>query len=91
MSKDKWTYIAWLKRGSNRLKVFKAIDGPTMPSEIVLKIFGKPSSTNFTLVSRALAELVKEGLIKIKNPNEKTGRLYELTDKGKKMSAELVD
>lgn len=90
MARDKWWYIGWLKRGSNRLKVFKAIERSMMPSEIVLKVFGKPSSTYFTLVSRALAELVKEGLVKVRNPQEKTGRLYELSELGKKIMKELL-
>jgi len=36
-----------------------------------------------------LNELLKEGLVKVKNPSEKTGRLYELTLLGKQVREEI--
>jgi len=89
MLKDKWFYLSRLKRAKNRLNVFKALDKPMMPSEIMVKVFGKSSHTNFTFVSRALAELQKEGLVELKNPQEKTGRIYELTVLGRKIQKEV--
>lgn len=74
--------ISFIKRGKNRKRVFEALDKPMMPSEIVKKIFGKTSNTYFNVVSRALAELESQGLIKCLNPKEKTGRFYTLTKKG---------
>jgi len=75
--------ISFLKRAKNRLKVFKAIDGNLMPSELVIKIYGKKSNTYFNIVSRALGELVKIKLVKVINPKSRTGRLYTLTNKGR--------
>ena len=86
---DNWNLIAKIKRGKNRLKIFLAINKPIMPSEIVNKIYKKPSNTYFNIVSRALKELVKLGLIKIKNPKEKTGRIYYLTKQGKQIASKL--
>lgn len=86
---ENWNLIAKIKRGKNRLKVFLAIDKPLMPSEIVNKLYGKPSNTYFNIVSRALSELVKLGLIEVKNPKEKTGRIYSLTKKGKEIISKV--
>lgn len=89
MSKD-LDIISYIKRGSNRLKVFLALDKPMMPSELVKKVFGKSSNTYFNMVSRALAELVKIGVVKVLNPKEKTGRMYSLTSKGKNIHKTLI-
>jgi len=80
--KDILKLVGKVKRGKNRLKIFKAIDEPIMPSELVVKVYGKKSNTYFNLVSRALAELEELKLIEVVNPKERTGRIYELTKKG---------
>jgi len=90
MNSDKWAVISKIKRGKNRKRIFLSIDGPIMPSELVDKIYGKNLGTYFTLVSRALNELVKLGLVKIQNPKEKTGRIYTLTKKGNIIKKELM-
>ncbi len=66
-----------------------AIDKPMMPSEIVIKIYGKNSNTAFNIVSRALSELTKKGLIEILNPKEKTGRIYRRTKLGDKIFKQI--
>ena len=75
--------IAFVKRGKNRKKVFEALDKPMMPSEVVKKIHGNSSNTHFNIVSRALGELKEKELVKVENPENKTGRIYTLTKKGK--------
>jgi predicted transcriptional regulator len=86
---DIWDKIAKIKRGKNRIKIFISIEQPIMPSDLVKQIFGKPSNTYFNIVSRALNELAKEGLVRVKNPKERTGRLYELTPLGKKVHEKI--
>ena len=81
--------LSFVKRAKNRSKVLKAVDGNIMPSELVLKLYGKSSNTYFNIVSRALGELVQQKLVKIVNPKSKTGRLYTLTDKGKRVVSML--
>lgn len=81
--------ISYIKRGKNRKKVFMVMENSIMPSEISNKVYGSSSNTNFTLVSRALGELSEKELIKVVNPEEKTGRLYQLTPKGKKIQDKL--
>lgn len=81
--------IAFIKRAKNRLKVFKELEGTLMPSELVMKIYGKNSNTYFNIVSRALSELADAKLVKVINPKSRTGRLYTLTEKGKKILSML--
>ena len=82
--------IAKIKRASNRKKVFLAIDRPMMPSEVVHKIYKRPSSSYYAIVSRSISELKKLGVIRILNPKEKTGRIYILTALGKKLRNKLI-
>ncbi len=89
---DKWKIIGSIKRGSNRLKVFLAIpvDKPIMPNELVRKMYGKVSSTDFATVSRALKELTDlKVIVLISDKNEKTGRLYKLTKQGMDVRKEI--
>ena len=81
--------VSFAKRGKNRKKVFMALDKPMMPSELVLKIYGKNSNTYFNLVSRALSELKNKKLVTVANPKEKTGRIYTKTSLGKKVEGKL--
>jgi len=76
----------FIKRGKNRKEVFLALDKPSMPSELVIKIYGKTSNTYFNIVSRALAELKEVGLVEVANPKAKTGRIYRKTGLGKKIN-----
>ena len=46
-------------------------------------IYGKNSSTYFTIISRALRELDKLKLVNVLNEKERVGRLYKITKKGK--------
>jgi DNA-binding HxlR family transcriptional regulator len=89
IKKTKWDLIANIKRAKNRKKVFLIIDKPIMPSELSNKIYGKSSITYLNIVSRALGELLRDGLVEVKNPKAKTGRLYELTKKGRTIKKEV--
>lgn len=80
---DSLNAISFVKRGKNRKKVFLALDKAMMPSELVIKIYGKNSNTYFNIVSRALAELTEKGIVEVLNPKERTGRIYQKTKLGK--------
>ncbi len=79
---DSLSAISFVKRGKNRKIVFIALSKPMMPSELVMKIYAKNSNTYFNIVSRALAELTKKGIIEILNPKERTGSIYQRTKLG---------
>jgi len=80
---------AFIKRGKNKRAVFLALGEPILPNELVLKVFGKKSENAYSIVSRALKELKKEDLVNILNPEERTGRVWLLTDKGKAVYKKL--
>ena len=83
--------IGFVKRGKNRFEVFKALDRPLMPSELTKKMYNTASNTYFNMVSRALGELLEKGLVKVINPNERTGRIYDKTDFGKEVENKIKE
>ena len=72
--------ISYVIRGSLRKKVFTNLVVPNTPTNL-----SKKTNIERASVSRALINLSKKGLVVCVNPSEKTGRLYKLTDKGKKV------
>jgi hypothetical protein len=82
---DSLSVISYIKRGRNRRKVFIALDKPMMPSELLIKVYGKKSNTYFNIISRALAELAEYRLVEVLNPKEKTGRIYQKTKLGEQI------
>lgn len=83
--------VSFVKRGKNRKKVFDALDKPMMPSELMMKIYNKNSNTYFNLVSRALSELKKKNIVKVVNPTDKTGRIYQKTKLGNILTKKLKE
>jgi len=62
------------------MKVAKALyRGPTTPSSLV-----KETNLRIEHVSRALHSLEKHEMVECLTPEAKRGRLYKLTEKGKK-------
>ncbi len=72
--------LSFVLRGSIRKKVVLALDSQKIPSQI--KSETKLEDSN---VSRTLKELENEGIVKCITPNEKTGRIYELTKVGEEI------
>ena len=75
---------SWVIRGSQKRKIVKALDKPKIPTQI-------KDDTDLSLnnVSDVLREFRKRKIVKCLNPQEKTGRLYELTEKGKRIREQL--
>lgn len=70
--------LSWVKRGKQRREIIVHIDGRQTPTEISQK-----SSYSLNHTSRILNEFKQKGLVKLLNPKDKTGRLYELTQRGR--------
>jgi len=80
----------WVRRGSQRRAILKVMEKPQFPSEIVRearKVNPKISLNNCSDVLRGFAE---EGLAVCLNPQERVGRLYALTLKGKRIRKKLI-
>lgn len=75
----------WVIRGKQRRDIIKHITEPETPTEIANK-----SKYSLNHTSRILNEFRRQGLAKCLNPKEKTGRLYELTGRGKAVRDALL-
>jgi len=82
-----WKLFAWLKRGRRRqsvLEVLSESNKPLSTNEIKVKLKVAISQASFTL-----KELVDKKLISSVNPDDNIGKLYIITDMGKKVLGEL--
>ena len=77
---------SWVIRGSQKKKVMKSLKKAKIPTQI--KDETKLSLNN---VSDVLREFRKRKLVKCLNPDQRTGRLYELTLKGMKVREQIED
>jgi predicted transcriptional regulator len=80
MNKEEIKLYSWIVRGSQRMKILQAIEKPITPTQI-------KSVTGFALnnVSDILRLFVKHKIAKCLNEEEKLGRIYELTEKGRRI------
>jgi len=75
--------ISFLSRSKNRKTVLENLDNPITPTELASKLNIQRST-----ISRAILELMNKKLVKCLTPKEKMGRLYQITDLGKKVLKE---
>jgi predicted transcriptional regulator len=85
-TKEEIKELSWIKRGKQRREIIVHIKGTKTPSEIA-----KESKYSLNHTSKILNEFKKHKIVKLLNPEEKTGRLYELTIKGKVIKDKLKD
>lgn len=85
MSEIDWDLYSWVMRGSQRRKVLKALNKPRLPTE--LKNEAKMSLTN---VSKTLKSFQGKGIVECLTPHNKTGKIYGLTKKGRKIREEML-
>lgn len=71
---------SWILRGKQRKKIMNILDKPKIPTQIK-----NDSGLSLNNVSDVLREFRKKGLAKCLNPKDKTGRLYKLTFKGRRV------
>ena len=73
--------IEFIKLSRNRELVFRALEGETLkPTDI-----SKKTDIHRNNVSRILTQLREKDLIRLLNPENKRGRLYELTEYGEEI------
>lgn len=82
-----WILFAWLKRGKRRQSILELLsnsDRPLSTNEIKIKLKIAISQASFTL-----KELIDKRLISSVNPDDKIGKLYVITDLGKKVLRDM--
>jgi predicted transcriptional regulator len=77
---------SWIIRGKQRRSILKVMDKEKIPTQI-----SKDSSTSLNNTSDILRLFVKRNISVCVNEKEKTGRLYVLTAKGKKLRQKLLE
>ena len=75
----------FILRSEYRKKVFLLLGNPIMPSQISKKL-----NIRLTHITRELRFLKERGLVACLNPKEKTGRLYQLSRKGKILKKDMI-
>jgi len=80
MDKEEVKLYSWIIRGSQRISIIKIMDKPLTPTQIK-KLTGLPLNN----VSDNLRLFVENKISKCLNEEEKLGRIYELTEKGKQI------
>lgn len=78
--------LSWIKRGKQRREIIVHLKGTQTPTEI-----SKKSGYSLNHTSKILNEFKKHRMVKLLNPEEKTGRLYQLTQKGKIVKDQLIE
>ena len=86
LSDELLTEISYVKISKYRAKVMKSLDGDVkIPTAIA-----KDSGIRTNHISKVLSELKSHELVECINPEVRKGRLYRLTEKGEKVTENLV-
>jgi DNA-binding MarR family transcriptional regulator len=81
-----WRLYSWFIRGNQRRKEIMALGKPKISTEI--KKEAKMSVTN---VSKVLKEFMKKKFVRCLTPDERTGKIYELTEAGRKIREKMIE
>jgi len=84
MDKKNIKELSWVKSGKQRREIIVNLHGEQTPTDVA-----KESGYSLNHASKILNEFKKHGLVKLLNPKERTGRLYELTPMGKVVKDKL--
>ena len=90
MNKKELKLLAWTLRGSQRREIIKVITGHKIPAQIYKEAVKLNSKITRNSVSDVLREFKKKFIVKCINPDEKKGRIYELTDLGKRILKQII-
>ena len=85
MNKKELKLLAWILRGSQRREIIKVIIGHKIPAQIYKEAIRLNPKITRNSVSDVLREFKRKGVVICINPKETKGRIYELTDVGKKL------
>jgi predicted transcriptional regulator len=70
--------FSWILRGKQRRELIREMNGIKTPTQVA-----KNSGYSLNHASKVLNDFKKKGIVECLNPSQKTGRLYQLTSKGK--------
>ena len=76
-----WKKFAWLKRGKRRVEVLNILYNSNRP--LTIKEIKNTSKIAMSQASFIASDILENGLIKCLNPDDKIGKLFEITNEGK--------
>lgn len=79
-----WELVGYVKRSPNRIRALGLLTAPTMPSEL-----DRDMKISLTHASKIIRELHSKKLIVCLNESLNIGRIYRITDTGKKVLKEV--
>jgi predicted transcriptional regulator len=82
----KWEDVSFIIASEYRKKVLKNLDKPKTPTSLSREL-----NINKAHISRALSELEDKKMIKCLTPNSNKGRLYVISDYGKKILSKVSE
>ena len=85
MNRKDLKILAWILRGSQRREIIKVIIGRKIPAQIYKEAVKLNPKITRNSVSDVLREFKKRFIVICINPEEKKGRIYELTYLGKRV------
>lgn len=89
MLKSDMKLLSWILRGSQRRVLLKWINGKRIPAQIYEEAVKRNPKITRNSVSDVLRAFREKGLVKCLNPEESKGRIYSLTETGKKALKQL--
>lgn len=81
---------SWILRGSQRREIIKVMEDIKIPAQIYKESAVLNPKITRNSVSDVLKVFTEKKIAKCINPNEKKGRLYELTLTGKMIQNEMI-
>lgn len=82
-----WKKFAWLNRGKRRRIVLELLAKTNSP--LTTNDIRKILEIQISQASAVLSELLEQKLVVCKNPDDKIGRLFEISDEGKSIVKQL--
>lgn len=84
-----WKKYAWVRRGKRRLETLMVLYKENRP--LTVNDIHVRSKIAISQASATITELLEANLVKCLNPEDKIGRLYTISDEGKKIINQLED
>lgn len=78
-----WPKYAWVKRGKRRQETLELFNKTVTP--LTINDVHEKTKIALSQASATIAELEQKGLIECLNPQDKIGKLYQLTKEGKEI------
>lgn len=84
-----WKKYAWVRRGRRRIETLSILYKENRP--LTINDIHLRSKIAISQASATVAELLEAGLIKCLNPNDKIGKLFTISEEGKRVINQLEE